>query len=74
MIASLMGIGKIQTHSTVFSYNCDKQEKIERLNKQFVCQGDHKIKPLATITYDLLQKPLVHHTKGFGCQQNKHVI
>ena len=66
MIASLMGIRKILTQSMVFNYKCDKSDKIKKLDKQFVCQGEDKIKPPATFTNDLLQKPLVNHTKNSG--------
>ena len=32
--------------STVYGYNCNKPEKIECLDKQYVCQGQEDIKPL----------------------------
>ena len=55
------------SQTTVYGYNSDKPEKIEYLDKQYICQGQEDVKPPKKVTYELLQKPLVHHAKGYSC-------
>ena len=61
-------LGKTTSQSTVYGYNCDKSEKIEHLNKQYVSQGQEDVKPFKKVTYNLLQKTQVHHAQGFSLQ------
>ena len=67
MICIISLVGNTASQSTGYGYNCDKPEKIERLDKQYICQGQEDIKHPKKITYDLFQKPLVHDGQGFSC-------